>query len=485
MHSIARKVLSAQFFLFLVLGGILGLSVATIAEMPNRLMAVILLGIAFPFVAFMTGDVRRFLMVAIVFAIPLSIDINFRHSFEEQAGAATMGIALRDIFMLLLLLWWLVEIVTSEERPVHFFARTTVPAIVYFEACLLTLLWAPRMDLAVLEIVQMIKVLLLYFIVANQIRDKRDIQLICWTLVASVCFESVIAILQMITGKSLALGFLGETQITSRDTEKMMRVGGTLGHPNRLALYLELLLPLCLGLFWTETKKKKRLIALVIFGLGFTALIVTGSRGAWIGVVLSLILFFYLLYRNSHVSLRSLIGPSFLALFILSVLVIGFSGYIERRISGEDHGSAISRIPMFQIAFSLIEAHPIGGVGINNYTIKMREYNDTLIGRRFKTIARPVHNMYLLITGETGVIGLFAFLWLLVGLSSSILMAAQSKDLLISITAIGLLAGLVAFLIHGFVDKHPPGGYPLFYCLMALAAALYYKSRHLEDEGAS
>jgi len=482
MYLIARKVISFQFMLFLLLGVILGLSIATIAELPNRLMTVVLLGIAFPFIAVIAGDVRRFLMAAIVFTIPLSIDVNLHHSFENQAGAATLGIALRDVFVLLLLFWWLVELASSEERPFRFFSRTTVPAIAYFEACLLTLLWAPRMDLAMLELVQMFKVLILYFVVANQIRDKRDLRLIAWVLIASVCFESAIAVVQMVTGKSLALGFLGEMQIKSRDMEKLMRAGGTLGHPNRLAMYLELLLPLCLGFFWSETIKRNRILVIGIFGLGLAALIMTGSRGAWVGVLFSLVVFFYMLHRNRQVNIRSVIGPAFLALLILGSLAFGFSDYIERRVSGEDYGSAVSRIPMFQIALSVIEAHPLGGVGINNYTIKMREYNDTILGRRFKTFARPVHNMYLLIAGETGVLGLTMFLWLLFGLTSSILAAVKVGDLQISILATSLFTGLIAFLIHGLVDKHPPGGYPLFYCLMAIAAAIYQKSRQLQSQ---
>ena len=67
---------------------------------------------------------------------------------------------------------------------------------------------------------------------------------------------------------------------------------------------------------------------------------------------------------------------------------------------------------MFQIAFSVIEAHPLGGVGVNNYAVVMQEHDNTILGRRFGTMRRPVHNIYLLITGETGFIGLMSFLWL-------------------------------------------------------------------------
>jgi len=150
-----------------------------------------------------------------------------------------------------------------------------------------------------------------------------------------------------------------------------------------------------------------------------------------------------------------------------------FSETIENRLFGEDYNSAIGRIPMFQIAWSIIKDHPLGGVGINNYAVNMREYNDTLIGRRFTTIARPVHNMYLLIAGETGLLGLSLFLWLLIVTLSTLAKCFRSRSAFVSISAISILAGLCAFSIHGFVDKHPPGNNAQFYLLLALTAALH------------
>ena len=478
MQSIAKKILSLQLFVFLILGAILGLAVTNVTTMPSRLMAIMLMALAFPFVAFIVGDVRRFLLALIVFSIPLIIDVNFKHINENQAGSATLGIALRDVFVIMLLLWWIIELATSEEPPFRFFARLTVPAIIYVEVCLLTFLWAPRLDLATLEIVQMVKVVVLFFVVANQIRDRTDLRLVIWVLCATVAFESIISIIQMVTGKSLALGFLGEMQIRNRDMNKLMRAGGTLGHPNRLAMFLEFLLPLVFGTFLLEKKFRNRMIALVIFGLGMASMIITGSRGGWGAMLVSLILFFFLLIRNQHISVRKLLGPVLITLVLGSLMYAVFYNTIQRRLFGEDYGSAISRIPMFQIAAALIEKHPVGGVGINNYAVVMREYNNTILGRRFGTIPRPVHNIYLLITGETGVIGLFAFLLLIVSIVRSLLKTIKSPDIELSIVAISLLSGFAAFLIHGLVDKHPPGGNPLFYFLMAMVAAISVMASH-------
>ena len=110
----------------------------------------------------------------------------------------------------------------------------------------------------------------------------------------------------------------------------------------------------------------------------------------------------------------------------------------------------------------------------------MREYNNTYLGRLFSTIPRPVHNMYLLIIGETGFLGLAMFLWMLVVVIRMLIQTTRSADPFYSVIAIALLSGLAGYLVHGLVDKHPPGGSPLFYLLMALAAGAYSLSGNKE-----
>ena len=462
---------SIQIWIFILLGGMVGLFISTILNLPYRWMTVIMMAICLPFIGFIVGDLRRFFMLLLILSIPLMIDINFIHKYEYQAGAQTAGISLRDIFIILLLVVWLLETVTTEGLRVRFFASVTIPALLYIEACLITFLWAPRVDLATLEIIQMAKVFILYFVLANNLRDVKDIRFIAWALLATLAFESTIAILQMITGRSLGLSFLGEFQVRMSHGMRFNRVGGTLGHPNKLAMYLELLLPLCAGLFYSSNKLRDRFIAAGAFSLGVIALIMTGSRGAWIAFFVSIALFVYILIRKRLVELRTIIVPTMLIFLIICIVFASFWGSIHKRITGDDHGSAMGRIPLIQVALAIIRAHPIGGVGLNNYAVIMQDYDHTILGRMFTRLERPVHNTYLLITAETGFIGFAAFAWLMLAALYACRKAVRQKNPQLSFVGVGIVCGLAAFLIHGLVEKHPPGGYPLFYTLLALAAS--------------
>ncbi|NOY59308.1 MAG: hypothetical protein GXO75_10345 [Calditrichaeota bacterium] len=231
MQTFARKIGSFQLLIFVVFGALLGLSISVIGRLPNQMLLVAILGISFPFVAFIVGDMRRFLLAASAAILPITVDVNFMNVFENQAGAHTIGISLQDIFVLLLIFLWLVDAASKEDAAFHFYPRLTIPAILYFEACLLTLVWAPRLDLATMEIVRMAKVFILYFVLANQIRDRTDLKIVAWALIASVAFEGFIAVLQTVKGGTIGLDFLGEAYLPDIDRSKLWRVMGTLGHP--------------------------------------------------------------------------------------------------------------------------------------------------------------------------------------------------------------------------------------------------------------
>ncbi len=478
-----KKTGALQIVVFLLFGLAFGASVFFIGDLPSRALTVVLMGIAFPFVAAIIGDLRRFLTVGIILAIPLRIDANLRRIFENQAGASSLGVSLIDVFVVLLFVWWLIELVTKEKTKIRFYPQITIPAFLYFEACLVTVLWAPRLDLAMLELIMMVKVLLLFFVLANQIRDEKDLKLVIWAFIFIVAFQAVLANLQVLFGKNLNLGFLGEYQGSKEEIKelgKMYRVGGTLGHPNRLAMFLELLLPVCLTVSFTSKRRRERVLGFLVFGLGFVALIMTGSRGGWGGTVIAMVLFFYFLIKTKHLSLKDLVGPAFGVIVLITIVGFAFSDILERRFFGEDYGSAESRIPMFQIAFNVIDAHPIGGVGINNYQVKMKNYMRTVHALKYKSIDRPVHNMYLLITGETGFVGLLTFFALLIFALRTCLKTIYMRNAFCSVVSISVFGGLVGFLAHGMVDKHPPGGYNLFYALLAVAAASHFIARREE-----
>ena len=96
------------------------------------------------------------------------------------------------------------------------------------------------------------------------------------------------------------------------------------------------------------------------------------------------------------------------------LVVIMCYGTISRRVMLDDRGSAASRIPMMVDAIKIIGENPLVGVGINNYALVVPKYDITGIHREWH--ATTVHNLFLLVTAESGIVAGLAFtiFWILV-----------------------------------------------------------------------
>jgi hypothetical protein len=67
------------------------------------------------------------------------------------------------------------------------------------------------------------------------------------------------------------------------------------------------------------------------------------------------------------------------------------------------------RSQLTKIAWQMFQDHPLTGVGLNNFTVVMDQYGYVPATTRF---LQPVHNIYLLILSETGLIGALGFTYL-------------------------------------------------------------------------
>ncbi|MGH9845691.1 MAG: O-antigen ligase family protein, partial [Blastocatellia bacterium] len=135
------------------------------------------------------------------------------------------------------------------------------------------------------------------------------------------------------------------------------------------------------------------------------------------------------------------------------LLAIPFSGKIVSRLTDDDRGSAEVRLPLIQVALAMIADNPVLGVGMGSYESVMRNYDETpeLVTEHFDW---PVHNVYLHIAAETGLPGLLLFLALaaLASRRGWMVLRNSGADPLLRALALGLLAGMAAYLINGLKE---------------------------------
>ena len=183
------------------------------------------------------------------------------------------------------------------------------------------------------------------------------------------------------------------------------------GNPNDLAGFTILALALAAGFLHRETPRTLRSAALLLCLVFSFIVLLTQSRGAFIGMGVFLLLSVSTIGRNR---IRVI-----LAIVILgTAVIVAAPSAVWERVAGlqdstssesiaEMDSSAVQRWEIAQTAFRIIADHPFVGVGRGRSETVHGIYNPT-IG------SKNLHNTYLEVFAETGAPGLILFLWHLI-----------------------------------------------------------------------
>jgi len=165
-----------------------------------------------------------------------------------------------------------------------------------------------------------------------------------------------------------------------------LRPYGTFPHPNVLAAYLIVSLIIL----------RSKILTILV---GFAAIGLTYSKAAY----LALVTFPIFLLK----SLRTLLLASIFLLILVWVFL--------KQLPQSQFASIAERLVLVQASLDIAFSHPIFGVGSGNFIAQLAKLNLISIGEI--RLLQPVHNVFLLILAENGLLGLFLFLFLLLAIA--------------------------------------------------------------------
>jgi len=185
-------------------------------------------------------------------------------------------------------------------------------------------------------------------------------------------------------------------------------------NPNDLAAYCILQLSMALGLYSLELKGPVRLgarLGLVVLPL---VILLTKSRGAFLGFAAFLLFALWGQKRRGRaigitVALASaliFIAPSGVLDRVFALKKIQDTGDVA---AADQEGSAEQRYEIWKVARLIISENPVAGVGLGAYPAEhglasqRPQFKETARGRR------DTHSTYLNVTAETGFVGLIIF----------------------------------------------------------------------------
>jgi O-antigen ligase len=188
------------------------------------------------------------------------------------------------------------------------------------------------------------------------------------------------------------------------------------------------------------------------------AILITRSRGSWIGLVLSLFFFLFVLGNKKTVRLIIII---FFAFFVVILNFDRMSSATEEIIFKINY-----RFNLWKLAVEKISERPVLGLGMDQF----RHLPE--VG----TEASHSHNHLLHLAAELGLPALLAYLAILIGAGYMCFEVwRRGKVEWMRWFVMGLGCGQLAHLIFGIGDSIPLGGKPgiIFWISLALIASIY------------
>lgn len=378
----------------------------------------VLLGVAV-FVVLVTLVRPRLGLLLIVPAVPFGS--------VRQVQVGVMNVGLEEALVALVLGAWLLRMIARREIWWRW-PPLSIPLLVFLGVLLLstigTTAGAASVSLqhSLKEIIKWLEVLALYVMAANELDER-------WTrfLVAVMLGTGALAAIQGIYQFLFQVGPEGFVLFG-----RFMRAYGTFEQPNPYAGYLGLSLPLALGLAVAcvlPMAGRLRTWWLVWAGgcgaLMLTALVMSWSRGAWLGfaaalasmvlailvrrgraavlIILTGLLMLYLLMAAGMTRLPSVISQRFSDL----VPYVGISDVRGAEVTDANF-AVLERMAHWQSALAMWTDHPWLGVGIGNYEPAYARYALP----QWAEALGHAHNYYLNIAAEAGLLGLAAYLLL-------------------------------------------------------------------------
>ena len=415
------------------------------------------LGLLFPFLLALVREKRLVLTALMIYLLPLRIDYRFLWGKTYSlCGASAITIGAFEILFLILLADWLIGATRAKNSgAIRFFPMFSVPTLLLILAGAVSLFWARDRWLTLFDLVDFIKAWLFFLFLANTIRTKRALYWVLAASLAGVITQSVLFILQYYYNISLAFLAIGDPQsapdmiFRGRNLD-IFRPDGTIGHVNSYARYLLMFLPLALSMVLTLRDRTLKWFSGIALGLGFTTLIISLTRSAWVSFIFAVVVVFTYLFFKRLLTLRA-IRNTFIAAVIAVLVLFAFQDLLIERIVSDDNGAARSRVVTSIVAWRVIQQHPLQGVGLNNYGQHLAEnwlYTDPY------TRVAAVHNNYLLFWAEMGLIGLACLLAFFIAFYLRTRQACNSRYAFIRIVAIGLMGAFVAMIVSSFFDYY-------------------------------
>ncbi|NWF71541.1 MAG: O-antigen ligase family protein [Nitrospirae bacterium] len=307
-----------------------------------------------------------------------------------------------------------------------------------------------------------LKAVAVFWLLSHVVTTSRRLRQIAGLLTLFAMGLGLFAMNSYLSGVSIDQG-ISQDRIVGNE-------GGLTKNPNDLALMINLIIPLTIGLLLVTTPALIRSLLICAIVIEVITVILTHSRGGALTLGAIVLLYAWKLKRRPERTwLYGLMLAGLLALPLVP------SSYLDRmstiaNMQTDRTGSAQERWYDMAVAAKTILAHPVIGAGIGMNTLAMNEARGGWL---------PVHNVYLEHALDLGLPGLIVFCFLLVSCIRGTV-SAQKKCQASGMSDVRVLAEALQVSLLAFATAamfHPVSYHMYFYYMAGLSVAVWKISR--------
>ncbi|MEA2683769.1 MAG: hypothetical protein QOK05_2097 [Chloroflexota bacterium] len=308
------------------------------------------------------------------------------------------------------------------------------PVVLLFSASTISMFVAPdhRAALGIWK-AYFIEPILAAYVVADVFRSRRDLGKLLQGFFLGGIVVATLNILGFLLGFALHRPNLVESPVVV-----------LYNTPNATGLFLGPLLAAAIALaLYGDHEERWR--GLIFAAISLPAVAFSFSRGAWLGVAFAL-----LLLAVIHPMRRRLVA----GLAVLTAIVLVLPP-VRKRLEHEFHptdpfNSVNTRVDLWKATLKMMTQglHPVLGAGLNGFKAAITPFRD-VSGYR-EDLLYP-HNSLLTFWSETGLLGLVAFLWLIVDGTRRLRTSLRARTPQ-HVYHAAFAAAAVTILVHGMLD---------------------------------
>ncbi len=289
-----------------------------------------------------------------------------------------------------------------------------LPMVLLVVVMVLSALRTDPLPPALFETLRIVKYLA-YFLVLRSLLDRDLARVVLIGLGTMVAIQFALGVVQV----ALGAGGSGLGSLDEQTGEMARRATGTTGHPNMYAPFL--LMP-TLGFIALGASGRRLLVHRLSLAVGFAgalAIVLSQSRAPVAVLMLGLACLALSFIARRVLPAPRVIGAAVICAMLGLLALAPLAGKIVDRVTGDLQGSLEFRAEYNEAALGIWQLAPVLGVGPSGFVPKLPAFHpdyarinaDIQPGRKAANVRAiaPVHNVYLWLLAELGLLGLSAF----------------------------------------------------------------------------